>query len=127
MNSTYSLRRLLSFCVLAFLALGAVTASAQDSKIKSWTTAELHGAMKWAKERADDRRERSEFGAAEIVCYRRIPKQIDDGAISRASVLLISENTRKRGIYKGERLTMARAHELRRMIIGGRLLESLRD
>jgi hypothetical protein len=119
------LRRALGLLVL--LAFAAAPALAQDSRIKSWTTAELHGAMKWAKGEAKDRRERSEFGAAEIICWRRLQKQVDEGSISRASVLVISENARKRGVYRGEKLTLERAHELRRLIIGGRLLESLRD
>ena len=120
-------RFLLALCAFALAILAVPTVPAQDSKIRSWTTAELHGAMKWAKAEATERRDRTDFGAAEIICYRRLQKQVEQGSIARSAALVISENTRKRGVYRGEKLTLDRAQELRRLIIGGRFLESLKD
>lgn len=121
-------RLLLLLAVLsAFVAFAPAADAAPDGKIKSWTTAELVGAMRWAKANATERKERLDFGAAELVCYKRLQKQIESGSISRASALIIAETVRKEGVYKGEKLTLKRADELRRRIIGGKLLESLTD
>jgi hypothetical protein len=130
MNSSRSpLARLLLvlsvFC--AFVAFAPAADAAPDGKIKSWTTAELVGAMRWAKAAATDRKERLDFGAAELVCHKRLQQQIESGSITRAAALLISETVRKEGVYKGEKLTRERAEELRRLVIGGKFLESLND
>lgn len=112
---------------LILAVLGTAGPAAADSKLKTWMTAELLGAMRWAKAEATDRREKLDFSAAEIICYRRLRQQIDRGDISRGAAFLIAENVRKQGVYRRENLTLARAEELRRTIVVGRILEKISD
>lgn len=58
--------------------------------------------MRWAKAEASERKQRLDFAAAEIICYDRMEKQVDSGAISRSSAFFIAETVRKKGVYKGE-------------------------
>jgi hypothetical protein len=114
-------------CLASLLLPASAHAEEKDGKLKSWTTAELVGAMRWAKSEASERKQRLDFAAAEIICYDRMKKQIESGAISRTSAFFIAETVRKKGIYKGDPLTLDRAEELRRLIIGGKFLEALSD
>jgi hypothetical protein len=119
--------RVLAWLMLGLAILFAAPVQAQDSKLKSWTTAEMLGAMRWAKAETPDRRERLDYSAAELICYRRLQKQIESGAVSRGGALLIAENVRKTGIYRRQKLTLKRADELRRGIVAGRIFESIVD
>lgn len=102
-------------------------AGSSDSAVKSWVTAEMVGAMRWARAECGNSRERLGFLAAEKICHDRLERQIESGAITRTSALLISETTRRKGIYRRERLTLARADEIRRAIISGKIFEGLVD
>lgn len=83
--------------------------------------------MRWAKSAVPERKQRLDLAAAELVCHKRLDKQVESGSITRASALVIAETVRKQGVYKDEKLTLDRAEELRRLIIGGKFLESLAD
>lgn len=117
------------FTVLALAFVFALTPSsqAQDSKVKTWLTAEMLGAMRWAKAETTDRREKLDYTAAELICRKRLQQQIDRGEISKGSALVISENVRKQGVYRRQTLTLARADEIRRTIITGKVFENLKD
>ena len=118
----------LSLCLVPLLVFSSTArGESKDSAIKSWTTAELLGAMKWAKAATTDKKAKLDFSAAEIICYKRLQKQIEMGSISKSSALLIAETARKKGVYKRETLTLDRAEELRQRIISGRFLEKLND
>lgn len=114
-------------CLLTLAAPGAAFGKEADSRFKSWTTAEMLGAMRWAKAEATDKKEKLDFAAAELVCYKRLQKQIDSGSISKTGAFLIAETVRKKGIYKGDKLTLQRADEMRQAIIKGRIFEKLID
>jgi hypothetical protein len=115
---------LLALCVTGFL-LSPPEARA-DGVIKTWTTAEMVGAMRWAKKHAP-KDDRGSFGIAELIAYRRLKKQIDDGAISKTTAFLITETSRKKGVYKGEKLTLERAEDIRKLIVAGKIFETLTD
>jgi hypothetical protein len=119
------LRCLLPLLALVF-GLCFVPDARADGVIKTWTTAELVGAMRWAKKEAP-KGDRLGFGGAELIAYKRLRKQIDAGDISQTAAFLITETVRKKGVYKGEKLTLERADELRRMIVAGRIFEKLTD
>lgn len=110
-----------------FLNAPAEAKEQRDSGVKSWITAELYGAMQWGRDKSNSTRDRLEFATAARICRDRLDKQIDDGSISRASVLLIAGTVRREGKYRGERLTLARADEIRRSIINGRIFQDLVD
>lgn len=127
----FNSRIVVALSILLAVSLAPWQAAAKDdgpdSAIKSWTTAELLGAMRWAKAEAADSKAKLDFSAAEIVCYKRLQLQIDSGSIRKSSAFLIAENVRKTGIYKREKLTLKRAEEMRRRIINGRIFEKLMD
>lgn len=101
--------------------------SGGDSTSKTWTTAELLGAMRWAKAEAEERKDRLDFAAAELVCYKRLQQQIENGDIKKGTAFLIAERARKKGIYRGKELTMERADDLRKMIITGSIFKAFTD
>jgi hypothetical protein len=132
MRNIASINRIVVALSILFVALlppfqATAKDDGPDSAIKSWTTAELLGAMRWAKAEASDSKAKLDFSAAEIVCYKRLQSQIDSGSIRKSSAFLIAENVRKTGVYKREKLTLERADEMRRRIIGGRIFEKLTD
>jgi len=118
----------LSMVIAMSLSLPLHADSAEDdSQLKSWLTAELLGAMRWAKANSETTREKLDFSAAEILCYKRVQKQIEAGIIKRGTVFLIAERVRKKGVYRGEDLDMNRAEELRKTIIAGKIFSKLSD
>jgi hypothetical protein len=118
------------FILTVLTMLASHPTAAQNSgntKIGSWVTAEMLGAMRWAKSETPTRSERLEYAIAERICRERLYKQIDAGSIAKASALIITERVRKDGIYRGESLTLERSAELRRAIISGKIFADLRD
>lgn len=111
---------------LLVLPCGA-RAQNKDGKLKTWVTAELLGAMRWAKAETGDRKQKLDFSSAEIICYKRLQKQIDAGLIDKGLALIIAENVRKKGVYRGDNLTPDKAEELRKTIVAGRIFEKLSD
>jgi hypothetical protein len=105
-------------------------ASAQtdgDSKLKSWMSAELLGVMRWGKDHAEDKKSRLDFASAELVCFKRTRKQIEEGLVSRTLVAMIAEKVRKSGQFRGHPLTMTEAELWREKIMKLRFLDSLKD
>lgn len=121
------------FAILTFFAacvlpqLSAEEGNGGDSTSKTWTTAELLGAMRWAKAASEERKDRLDFAAAELVCYKRLQKQIKNGDINKGTAFIIAERARKQGIYRGKELTLERADDLRKMIITGSIFEAVVD
>jgi hypothetical protein len=98
-----------------------------DSKVKTWLTAELLGAMRWAKAESETTKEKLDFTAAELVCHKRLKKQIDAGKIKKGTAFIIAENVRKKGIYRDEKLTLTKAEDLRKKIVSASIFEAVAD